>query len=413
MQKDENAKRHIQDRIDSVCEGHLVWVFQIADSTDTWSRYYAVSGSNTAEEFNSDSYPSLAYSVEGAFQFLKLWLYLSTWNEKWQFVLELLHLKLRDWLLYLERNQHMANLWIEDEDLEFFKPYNSLSEDVSDIRRTYPRYHLSDAALIWLALLHIEKTIKLIEDTFHTQTPQNAGPIESMVKDIRQYFDASQGTLSLQHIRSSILKTFKVSKGGLNASLSAGKRAGIGHTVTISGDSETLGMQSSSTSALPGSQATEARSSVQAEAAKKRDQQLIVFQRTINQSMLEIESHDFATIEASVHGIFEGSQDHVEAAWRETLKIQKEKDISTFEDPRQIALAMFASRFKCNLASARVEEIEEVSRARLRDALYDSGLFAQKVVEDAPEPIRNWSAHTYETMSLMIGSLFKECRGIL
>ena len=414
MQKNEDGRRCILERIHSVCEGHLIWVFRIADSTNTWSPYYTISGSNTAEEVKHSSIkPTLAYSVEGAFHFLKLCLYLHMWSEKWLFVLDLMHLKLRDWLLYLERNQHMANLWVEDEDLESFKPYNTTSEDVGYIRRTYPHYHLSDAALIWLALLHVEKTIKTIEDRFRTQTPRNADSIESMLKDIRQYFDASQGNLSLQQIQSNILKTFKVPRERINAPFSAGESAGTHRTVANTGESDILAMQSSSPSVSSGFQATEARLLSQAEAARKRDQQIIVFQRTINQSMLEIEPSDCATIEASILGIFEGSQGHVDAAWRDTLNLQKDKEISTIEDPRQLALIIFACRFKYNLASSRVGKIEDVAKDRLQHALYDSGIFAQKIMENAPEPMRDWTAFTYETMSLLIGALFKDCRDIL
>ena len=412
IQWEEDRKRHILDRIRSTCEGHLIWASKVADSTNTWSPYYAMSGSNTAEELkNSSMKPSLAYSVEGAFHFLKLCLYLSTWREKWHFVLELTHLKLRNWLLYLERNQHMANLWIEDEDLESFKPYNSTSEDVGYIRRTYPHYNLSDAALVWLALLHVEKTIKMIEDNVHAQALRDGDPIGTMLKNVRQSFDASQGILSLQQIRSNILKTFKVPRIGLNAPLSASAGAKISRTVASSGRSDFLVVQPSSTSAFSNSQATQAQSFAQVEAAKRRDQQVIVLQRTINQSMLEIEPWDFATIEASILGIFEGSQDHVQAAWRETLNIQKEKDVSSFEDPRQIALTIFAFRFKYNLACSRVGKTEDVAKDRLRHALYDSGFFAQTIVDDAPESMRDWTGYTYETMSLLIGGLFKECRG--
>lgn len=154
MKKDEDAKQQIQDRSHAVCEGHLIWVFRMADSTNTWSPHYTVSGSKATHNIQ----PSLANFVEGAFHFLKLCFYLSTWHNKWKFGLELFHLKLRDWLLYLERNQHMANLWIERHDFESFKPYNSTSEDAVYIRRKYPHYYLSDAALIWLALSHVEKT---------------------------------------------------------------------------------------------------------------------------------------------------------------------------------------------------------------------------------------------------------------
>lgn len=97
--------------------------------------------------------------------------------------------------------------------------------------------------------------------------------------------------------------------------------------------------------------------------------------------MLQIKGHDSSTIEASILGIFEGSQDLGAAAWRETLKIQNEKDISNSADLRLIALILFASRFKYNLASSHVEKIEDVLRDRLRNALNDSGFFAQSLWE--------------------------------
>ena len=414
MQKDEDANQHIHDRIRSVCEGHLVWAFQIADSTRTWVEWYLINGSRPAKalEPSSDN-SSITYAVQGAFQFLKLCLYLRTWNEKWKFVLELLHLKLGDWLSYLGENQHMANLWIEAEDFESFKPYNSVSKDVGYIRRFYPHYRLSDAALIWLALLHVGKAIEMLESKVQIQTAQNAGSTESQMKDIRQWFDTSQEVLSLQRIRSSILKTFKVPKRGANAPFSAGGKTGFGPTKINYGASEPDMMLDFSNSALPGFQATEALPFVRDEASKMRDQQVIVFHRTINDSTLEIEASDFAAIEASILGIFEGSQDHVGSAWRATLKLQEEKDISAVEDPRQIALTMFASRFRYSLASSRVGKLEDMSRNRLRDALYDSGFFSESVVEDTPGPMRAWNGMTYETMSLLIGGLFKECREIL
>ena len=389
MPKDDEAKHQIQDRIHSVCKDHLDWVFHIGhtvDSAGTWSPYYAISVSDNAEELKASSgNSSLAHSVEGAFQFLKAFLYLSMWNEEWQFVLELLNLELDNWLSYLASNKHMASLWVEDEDVVSFNPYDSTSEDVSYILRTYPHYHLSDAALVCLALLYIEKMIQFIEDRFHTQILQDAEFTERKVKYVRNSFAVHQGSLSLQNIQSSILKTFKVPKDRLPSGVPA----------------------------LAGSQSTEARSFERSETLKKRDEQIIVFQRVVNQCVLEIEPTDFATIEASILGIFEGPQGHVDAAWRETLKLQKEKDISTIQDPRQIALTMFASKLNCVLASSDAGKIEQVSKNMLQNALYDSGSFAQTIVEDALEPISYRKATTYETVSLLVGSLFKECREIL
>ncbi|KAL8823915.1 MAG: hypothetical protein Q9191_005448 [Dirinaria sp. TL-2023a] len=387
VQKDEDKRHQIQDRIHSVCESHLNWVFRIGDildSTKTWSPYYTVGVRETEGELKASPVKSsMACSAEGAFQFLKLCLYLSTWEEEWQFVLELLDSTLDGWLSYLKRNKHMGNLWVEDEDVGSFSPYDSISEDVSYVHRTYPHYRLSDAILVWLALLYIEKMIGFIEGKFDAEALQNVESIEWKVKNVRDSFETYQDTLSLQKVRSSIIETFRIPKDGLF----------------------------SSTSALPGSQGPEAQSLIGDQTAKKPDQQIIAFQRTVNLSILEIEPTDFPTIEASTLGFFEGSHDHVEFAWNESLRVQRERNISKFEDPRQIALTMFAARCNCGLASS-AGTIEQRSIDMLQRALYDSGSFAQTLVEDAMEPISYLKAFTYETMSLLAGSSFKECREI-
>ncbi len=111
-------------------------------------------------------------------------------------------------------------------------------------------------------------------------------------------------------------------------------------------------------------------------------------------------------------GIFEDSEDQDKAPWRETLKMQKEEDAATFRDPRRIALTLFASSYKDKSAESSIGKDED-ALPRLIAALYDSGFFARFIVEDAPKPMRDWSANTYETISLLVAGLFKECRDVM
>ena len=199
------------NRIRTACECHLVWAFLIATPTNTWESYYSVGGFN--EEVESEP-SSTSRAIEGAYQFLKLYLYLNTWKEKWRFILELLQLKLEGWLSYLKSTQHMANLWVEREDMETFKPRDTSPRDGDYISRMYPHYHLSDAALLWLALLQLEKMIQLIEAEFAGQSQSQSLAVESMVKDVRHCLVSYQKDLSLHKIRSNIIETFKVPKSG-------------------------------------------------------------------------------------------------------------------------------------------------------------------------------------------------------
>ncbi|KAF7504562.1 hypothetical protein GJ744_002118 [Endocarpon pusillum] len=59
------------------------------------------------------------------------------------------------------------------------------------------------------------------------------------------------------------------------------------------------------------------------------------------------------------------------------------------------------------------DKIEDALCTRLFAALYDSGFFAQRIVADGPEQMRSWSAVTYESLSILMGSLHEECRLLL
>ena len=385
----EDAKRHLQDRIKTICEGHLVWLFQSAASTPTWGYFYTIDGTKQTS-LESTTAP-LTKSTEGARQFLKLSFYFSAWDTEWLFILKLLHGSLKRWLLYLESSQHMANLWIENEDMQAFKPSSSTSDNVGEINLLYPRYRLSEATLLWLALLHIERMIHLIEER-SMQMAQLPDDSQSMIKDIRQDFDIFKETFGLRSIRSKILSTFKVPKRELNAIYVADDKESVRYAIPTKHESETQ---------------------VQADVVVKRQQEVIAFQRSIKESLLSIEPRDLDALEASLLGFFEGSHDGVKAAWRESLSMQKDLEISDCDEATQLALIMFGAKFKYNLASSRNGRIEDVSKSRLRYALYDSGFFAHTIVDDVPQSMSQWTTSTYPTSCLLLGSLSKACRDIL
>lgn len=385
----EDAKRHLQDRIKAVCEGHLVWLFQSAECTQTWGYFYTIDGTKQAS-LESTTAP-LTKSIEGARQFLKLSFYFSAWDTEWLFVSKLLHGSLKQWLLYLESSRHMANLWIENDDMQAFKPSSSTSDNVGEINLRYPRYRLSEATLVWLALLHTERMIQLIEERSlqMAHLPDNS---QSKIKDIRQDFDLFKDTFGIQSLRSKILSIFKVPKRELTALYVADDKQSVRYAIPTKHESETQ---------------------VQADVVVKRQKEVIAFQRSIKESLLNIEPRDFDALEASLLGFFEGSRDGVKAAWRESLSLQKDLDISDCDEATQLALIMFAAKSKCNLASSRTGRIEDASKSRLRYALYDSGFFAHVIVDDVPQSMSQWTTSTYPTACLLLASLSKACREIL
>lgn len=133
-------------------------MFRIARLTETWDAIYSVGGDPEVAQVPSDK-PSTSRVVEGAFHFSKLWLYCSTWPTEWNFVLELLHIKLDDWLSYLRSSQHMANLWITRQEDVMLKPYDTISPENGSIQKTYPQYRLSDFTMLWIALSQLEGLI--------------------------------------------------------------------------------------------------------------------------------------------------------------------------------------------------------------------------------------------------------------
>ena len=121
----------------------------------------------------------------------------------------------------------------------------------------------------------------------------------------------------------------------------------------------------------PNSQKIKAWTPLREGVKDERNGELIAFQRTVSDHVVEIQPTDVATIEASIHGFFDRPLDLVKEAWQETLRMQEDNEINSSEDPRQIALALFASRFNYNIARSTEGQIHDVLSKRLVSALYD------------------------------------------
>ncbi|KAL8719189.1 MAG: hypothetical protein Q9225_003768 [Loekoesia sp. 1 TL-2023] len=359
--------------------------------------------------------PFTSRFIEGAFHFSKLWLYYSTWTQEWEFVLQLLHAKLGKWLSYLRNTQHMANLWVARQEDVILKPHDTISPGNGSIYRTCPQYHLSDFTTLWITLNQLEELVDSIERNPDLQRRSREDLAKCWFNELRQIFDSHRKILGIQTVRSNILETFVVSKRGeISNQLNTYEKTATNPEATEVGESPiTITINTSEnprTSAVP---AIKVENSVLDSKGSEPDQRIIAFQRTISDYIWEIQPSDIATIEAATFGFFDKSNDQISSAWRETLKKQKDSSIQSFQEPRQLALAWFAARSEYVLTNSPQHVIEDICRKKLVVALYDSGAFARRIVDDAPESLRSWSAEHYETLSILMGCLFEECRPVL
>ena len=201
-------------RIQETCEAHLVWVFKIAPTLNTWYAQYTVGGAsgNSSVEHSSEENP-VSNVVEGAFHFLKLCLYHEVWKEKWELVLGLLYAALEKWLSYLVSTQHMGNLWVENETIEILKPqHDSLSRDRATINQACPQYYLADFSVLWLALMQVEHLIASLEHTIKSQNRSQEDTARLNIQKVRETFNSRRPTLSPENIQAKIINTFKVFK---------------------------------------------------------------------------------------------------------------------------------------------------------------------------------------------------------
>lgn len=346
--------------------------------------YYSLRGDTFDDETSAEN-RSTSQAVEGAYNFSKLWLYLRTWDTEWEFILDLLHFRLNNWFVYLARSRHMDHLWVETHGYEALRPFDTISPGFADtIYDLFPEYHLSDFTMLWLAFRQIEHLIDSLGRNAYLIAKGEDDPIKHKFNEVRQAFDDCQTTLGSRTIWTNILKTFIVSLPDEPATqASAGEQ-----TITI---------------ILQASDLNAARTIVPVDVSptvndldsfrnlrlRKAARQILAYRRAISEYGFVIQPTDIATIEAATAGFFEDSDKQVFGAWQENLKLQQNQFISSFEEPVQVALTLFAAKVGYTLGNAQIADIEKECLARLAIALYDSGAFAQTTVGNAPEPMRS------------------------
>ena len=143
----------------------------------------------------------------------------------------------------------------------------------------------------------------------------------------------------------------------------------------------------------------------------------IVFHRTIKEYIFEVQPIDITTLEAYTFGMFENPQD--KDAWHATINMQEEKNTTTSWDTRLIALALLGLSIGHDVVripenkTKDVKSKETLLRKRLSAALNDSGYFAVTTTFDQSERTQSGSGIFYEQPSVLMASLYEECRRLL
>ncbi|KAL9606640.1 MAG: hypothetical protein Q9179_000162 [Wetmoreana sp. 5 TL-2023] len=406
----EVAMKELSTRIKTTCRDHLLWVFRHATilSNDTWHTLYTIGGDPLDESVQPGD-PCTSRTIEGAYQFSKLWLYLNTWSDEWELVLSLLKARLDPWLSYLRSTQHMGNLWVEKQGNETLMLFDTINHYSGSSYRMFPQYHLSDFAMLWLALRQLETVLELIEGNTDFNNGQH-DDYRKMLVDVKQTFEDHLKKLSILKIQSNVLKTFRVSKQDPTLRFVADQKPAIRRVEDESAKSWIPGSPDSPHYLDVPRMTLEP--SPQDHRTSELDLQFIALQRSISEYVLEIQATDLVTVEAATVGFFKDSRDQLNLAWRETLKLHRDWFIPDIQDPRQIALTLFAAKFDSVISKHPEHEIEDLCCTRLMTALYDSGAFAQKLIEDMPQPSRSHSVVSFEIMSILVGCKFKKCAPI-
>ncbi|KAI4117733.1 MAG: hypothetical protein LQ338_007498 [Usnochroma carphineum] len=369
VDKNKGPQWEVSGRIQQACQGHLIWVFQIAKFTpkNTWDDNYVDYGNSTDSDDPPDE--STTRALQGAYYFSKLWLYFCTWKGDWKLVLNLLHLRLGDWLSYLRHTQHKDNLWVESQDPEILDPYDTISPNSGSIVVTCPKYQLSDFMMLWLAFRQLETLINSIEKSadFQMQSREQQ-PLEAQFRKVRETFDEFSRFCSIQKLRSNIIRTFTVSKQDKAGTTSPNK------VETAPQDLRT----------------------------SEPNHPIFAFQRTINEYVLEMAPYEYGTIEAATNGFFESTgnpKDQVSATWQETLNSHRKREISSLQNTRQVALTLFAAKSNYVFANSDERGIEDQCHDTLISALHDSGEVLH--LEDSAG---FWS-YSHEVLSILMASL--------
>ncbi|KAL8898392.1 MAG: hypothetical protein Q9207_006726 [Kuettlingeria erythrocarpa] len=334
------------ESIKHACRAHLLWIFQIVELHETWDKFYPPRGTWLGPKTPSDV-RSLSQVLEGAFNFSKIWLYLNTWTQDWAFALEQLHFRLEEWLTYLRDTQHMSNLWVENSGYDNLRAYDSVSADAYSFDQQNPEYHLSDFTMLWLALKRIEELIDSIERSCSMDGTHEDDPVKRKVDEVRKIFDYHQSTLPIETIRLNILKTFTISE----------REESAFHTNThqktvITRENASIKPQSptqvgnSDWSPYVDDSTAERVTAFQEFHESKPAPQVIAFARSVSEFVYNIRHTDIATIEAASVGFFDVAKDHTTSAWQETLKMQLDNHVTGYNNPRLIALTLYAAKFK-------------------------------------------------------------------
>ncbi|KAL9588390.1 MAG: hypothetical protein Q9203_002798, partial [Teloschistes exilis] len=297
------------------------------------------------------------------------------------------------WQTFYQSTQHIGNLWVERSCEELLKPYDTLSAGNGIAYRWCPEYELSPFMSLWLALKAIERLRKSIGQRPDLRQTHTENEARSKFDAVKQSFDDYGRFLNPHSIRSNILRTFIVSKQDkINSRYTTGESLASSPTDMVLGGSPINGRVNSVDST---------RSVENLPLTREANPRVIASRRSIREDNWEIQPSDIATIEAAAKLMLSGKQ---------RLTRTKDLHVADFKKPQQIALALFSSEEKCMLTESPPHEIQKLSQERLLLSLYDSGAFAQKLVDDAPEPMRTWSGLTYETSSILVGSLYPACR---
>ena len=384
-------------RIKAVCKGHLIWCFRIANiiDGDTWEDIYPVGGGSGSSAQRSIT----SRVIQGAFQFSKLWLFFKTWNSELEYVVDLLLGRVREWLLYLVKTQHMGNLWPEKEETGLLKPYDSISLNSTGYYKTFSVYRLSEFATLWLALHQLQTLVELIGESLHGdeyQTNSNWTRIRLSLEDVLH-------RLRVQELRSHILNTFLVPR-------PVSQPTHFTHKTTQFQSPEVLPKLS-----MPGDQHS-------MDTTSDINQGAIAMQRTIESCSFDIRSADIIITEVAFAHQFFGDAHHRSCiAWQETLKLQKDEYLAEHLDPRQISLVLFAAAFGHILTKSPEDEIKEIVCERLASALSLLGAFAPALPIRSPSLKHMWTWSvgsisppcSFEVFSITMAALFPECRASL
>ena len=330
-------------------------------------------------------------------------------------MLQLLRDHLDQWLINLVATQHMSNLWVESIDFESSTLYHdNISIGDSDVSKAFPQYHLSDAALLWLALLQLEQLVEIIQESTSTMTESFDDNVKSMIREVLKVVDSIPNQINRQNLQSNILRTFKVSKRDMSSRFTdAEKKIAGSRTVTSYNSSDEVEEASPVDHVDSEKQRWGAERRGHLGVASHQNSSIIVYRRTIHSYTLEIQASDMAVIEASMHGLFQRSDNIIEPSWQESLEVQENTDIQAFNESRHMALVLWTSKLNVSKARSNGDNVQVALHQKLSATLYDSGVFADSFIEDGPGHMKTWSARTYEALSLYLGSRFENCMMVL